>query len=139
MPRAPYRPTPDEIEAALVEHRSIWAAADALGVNKVSLRDWMVIDGIPSPAERGWPRVLRVTGREAGVHSKPRADRQAEQAPPTPRVDRDSAFADLSHALMLTGGRWRDLAALAAKHGMTVRQMQQRWFQLRLPVQKAVR
>ena len=136
MPRAPYRPSADQIEAALVEHLSIAAAADALRVSAARLREWMLIDGIPTPAQRGWPKVWRKTGKQAGQHSKP-----APEAPPAQsvRLDRDSAFADLSHALVLTGGRWRDLAALAARHGMTTIQMQQRWFQLRLPVQKAGR
>jgi hypothetical protein len=137
MRTAAFRPTADQIEAALVQHRSIAAAADALGLAPRMLRQWMAQDGIPTPAMRGWPKVSRVTGRYVGRHSKPGADQETRQAPLAVTVDRDSAFADLSHALVLTGGRWRDLAALADKHGMTVRQMQLRWFQLRMPVQKA--
>ncbi|MFN3646252.1 MAG: hypothetical protein ACK4S2_07020 [Gemmobacter sp.] len=128
------RPPRAAIVAALDLHGSTVAAAEALGLHESSLRRVMREMQILSPTARGLPRVSRPAGAGAGLHSKPRKD---APKPPALPVGRDTAFIDdRAASLASTGGRYADLCAWADRNGLSFRQAQQRWHQLRLPVSK---
>jgi len=132
-PAPPVQALADRLRALVARNEPLSTIARRMSLPERVVETELAAIGLGTAAERA---EFRAGGPQAAPPS-PAPRRKIALPDPPPRAADDTAFIDsMAGRLALTGGRYADLTAFAKAHGLTFTQAQQRWFQLRQPVQK---